>query len=238
MVSKSLNNTDKLQTDSVAPEANVLRVIFADDSRMYREQQSDLLRRFSSIELVGVASSGIKLLNIAQSVQWDVALLDIAMPTLDGIETLKRLLEIRPEAIVLMLTAFERPHTLREALAAGAKGFLTKETSTEEIVSALHNAYNGKTVLNQHPTDMLLNYYIQSNQTRVDEDFAKRVKTLPDRLYRIAQYLAKSYTNREIARATGLSEHTVGSYVRDTINLLEARRGEIAVKMQELNLGD
>ncbi len=232
------NNTDTSPTNHTQPETDTLRVIFADDSRIYREQQSNLLQKFSSIQLVGTAESGNELLHIAQSVEWDVALLDITMPQLDGIETLKRLLKIRPNAVILMLTAFERPHTLREALAAGAKGFLTKETSTEELVYALHNAYYGKTVLDQRPIDILRDYYIRSQQTLADKEFAARLETLPERLQKIAHYLAKSYTNREIARATGLSEHTVGSYVRDTINLLGARRGEIAIKIRELNLPD
>ncbi|WP_353066767.1 response regulator transcription factor [Arcanobacterium hippocoleae] len=238
MISDNLSNAGETWTDSADLEMKVLRVIFADDSQIYREQQSQLLQHFSSIKLVGVAESGSEILDIAKSEKWDVALLDISMPKLDGIETLKRLLKIRPDATILMLTAFERPQTLREALAAGAKGFLTKETSTEELVSALHRAYHGKTVFDQRPTDILRDYYVHGNPTHTDADFVMRLEKLPARLYRIAEYLAKSYTNREISRATGLSENTVGSYVRDTISLLGARRGEIAVKMRELNLGD
>ncbi|MET7074764.1 response regulator transcription factor [Trueperella pyogenes] len=238
MISNSSCNTGDAQANSGDPGTDILRVIFADDSQIYRQQQSELLRQFSSVKLVGVAESGIELLDIAKSVAWDAALLDIAMPELDGIETLRRLMEIRPNATILMLTAFERPQTLREALAAGAKGFLTKETSTEELVSALHRAYHGKTVFDQRPTEMLRDYYVRGDGSHTDEDFVARLEGLPERLYKIAQLLAQSYTNREISRATGLSEHTVGSYVRDTIRLLGARRGEIAVKMRELNLRD
>ena len=217
-------------------ERTVLRILFADDSQIYLEQESELLRNYPSVELVGAAGTGRELLDLAKTVEWDVALLDIAMPDLDGIETLKRLLALRPNATIVMLTAFEQPHTLREALAAGAKGFLTKETPTAEIVSALHRAYIGKTVLDDRPTDILCDFYLHGNKVHGDPEFAFRLEKLPDRLRNIAEYLAKSYTNREISRATGLTEQTVSSYVRDTIAFLGARRGEIAVKMRELGL--
>ncbi|QPK81807.1 response regulator transcription factor [Schaalia sp. ZJ405] len=238
MPSNKPRDTDETRDTHSASAQDVLRLIFADDSPIYREQESALLRQFSSIDLVGVAASGMELLHLAKSMTWDVALLDIAMPEIDGIETLKRLLEIQPDATVVMLTAFERPHTLREALAAGAKGFLTKETSTAEIVTALHRAYHGKAVFDERPIQILQDYYVLGSSPQVDHEFAERLERLPQHLRKVVDYLADSYTNREIARATGLSEHTVGSYVRDAITLLEARRGEIAVKMQGLNRGN
>lgn len=217
-------------------ETTPLRVLFADDSILYREEEGKLLSRFPDVELVAIAASGAEALRLAQTVEWDVALLDIAMPDLDGIEVLKVLIEQRPTATVVMLTAFERPQTLREALAAGAKGFLTKETPADEIVAGLRRAYCGKTVLDDRPTDLLRDFYVHGAEDPADDEFVARLEQLPERLHKIAKYLAKSYTNREIARATGLSEQTVGSYVRDTITRLGARRGEIAVKMSRLGL--
>ncbi|MCI6585111.1 MAG: response regulator transcription factor [Mobiluncus sp.] len=217
-------------------EDSVLRVIFADDDPLYLEQESILLRRQSSLDLAGTANSGTALLELAARIEWDVALLDIGMPVLDGIATLQRLLEQRPEAVVLMLTAFERPETLRQALGAGAKGFLTKDTPSGEIAELIHRAYQGKTVLDDRPLDMLRDYYLRGEPEPVDPEFARRLAELPPRLRKVADCLAQSMTNREISRATGLAENTVGSYVRDVITELGARRGEIAVKMGQLEL--
>lgn len=215
---------------------SVLRVIFADDDPLYMEQESILLRRQPSLDLVGTANCGTALLELASRVEWDVALLDIGMPDLDGIATLQRLLEQRPEAVALMLTAFERPETLRQALETGAKGFLTKDTPSEEIAELIHRAYKGKTVLDDRPLDMLRDFYLQGEPEPVDPEFARRLEDLPQRLRKVADCLAQSMTNREISRATGLAENTVGSYVRDVITELGARRGEIAVKMGQLEL--
>lgn len=238
MHTNSQNNSGTTKPIQGEARNDVLRVIFADDSSIYREQESELLSGFPSVDLVGVAASGGELLCLAKRVQWDLALIDIAMPDMDGVEVLRRLLEFRADAIVVMLTAFERPQTLREALRAGAKGFLTKETPTDEIVSALHRVYRGKTAFDERPLQMLQDFYLQAGTGQVDLEFASRLEKLPKRLKRIASYLAKSYTNREISRATGLSDETVGSYVRDTIALLGVRRGAIAVKMRDLEIQD
>lgn len=218
-------------------EEPVLRVILADDDALYLEQLAELLGRQPSLEVVAAVASGDALLDAANRLSWDVALLDIAMPGRDGIDTLRQLLQFRPEATVLMLTAFERPETLRLALSAGAKGFLTKETPNAEITAAIHRAYRGKTVMDDKPMEILRDYYLQGDPEPVDQEFVERLERLPQHLRTVVDYLALSYTNREIARATRLSESTVGSYVRDAINAMGARRGEIAIKMAQLNPG-
>lgn len=218
------------------PQVETLRVIFADNDEDYLTQMSELLRSNPKIDLVGVAHGGEEFLTLANKVTWDVALLDVAMPDLDGIAALKQVLRSKPEATVLMLTAFERPETLREALSAGAKGFLTKETRSDEVVSAIIRAYNGTTVMDSKPMSILTDFYVQANPAVADQEFAEKLNNLPDHLRKIADLLALAYTNREIAKATKLSEASVGTYVRNLIAELGCRRGEIAIKMMQLGL--
>lgn len=215
-----------------------VRVILSDDDAVYLNAMADLLGRLGTIEVVGTATRGLEVIEMVQQVEHDVLLLDVQMHDLDGIDTLKEVLEVNPDEKIVMLTAFEQPTSLRDSLSAGAKGFLTKETDFREVAGAIQKVHEGRSALDDNFLSVVMDSFVTKNEDSGDKQLAAEIAALPPHLRQIVNYIGMAYSNKEIEAASGLKPHTVNSYIKEALTLLGYRRGELLMEMVKLDLAD
>lgn len=216
-----------------------LRVLLADDDPPVRESLGSLLGAREDIELVAAVPDGLAALDAVARRPVDVALLDVEMPGLDGIETARRIAAWHPAIVVVMLTAFASDDFLDQALTAGASGFLTKDLPVARLADLLHEAARGGTVMGPRPTALLAEAY-RSRLVQREEDpaFIAAVEALPGRLREVLSLLTHAASNRAIAAALGISEKTARMYASEILRRTGCRsRAEVAVRALNAGVG-
>lgn len=203
-----------------SPAKTSLRVLIADDHQVTRQGVKFLLEATGEIVVIAEANDGLEALRAVQENCPDVALFDLNMPNLDGIETLRRLRVTHPQLPVVIFTSFPTDDTLRDALRAGAKGYLKKDAASSEIVAAIHAAFHGETILGQDATLRLAGI-----TERGKED------TLPERALEVLQLLAQGARNKEIAARLFISERTVEYHLSTLFSRLEVSNRTEAVRV-------
>ncbi len=203
-----------------AAEGVKLRVLIADDHQVTRQGVKLLLEATGEIVVVAEANDGVEALMLVERHSPDVALFDLNMPHLDGIETLRRLRETRPELPVVIFTSFPTDETVRDALRAGAKGYLKKDAASSEIVAAIRAAFQGETMLGQ---DAALRLAAIADRGREDP--------LSERALEVLQLLAQGARNKEIAAKLFISERTVEYHLSTLFSRLNVSNRTEAVKV-------
>ena len=199
-----------------------IRVLLADDQRLVRESLGILLGLLGGIELVATASDGEEALALAAEHHPQVVLMDIRMPRLDGIEATRRLRERCPDVRVISLTTYADDESVLGALRAGARGYLTKDASGEEIRAAILTVAAGDAAL-----DPAVQHHVVAALASADpsSEGAAAGPELPDDLTpreaEVLALIAEGLTNTEIAERLVVSPTTVKSH----INHLFAKAG-------------
>jgi DNA-binding NarL/FixJ family response regulator len=199
-----------------AQRSEPVRVLLADDQRLVRESLGTLLGLLPGIDLVASASDGEEALALADEHRPDVVLMDLRMPRLDGIEATRRLHQHRPDVRVIALTTYADDESVLGALRAGARGYLTKDASSEDIRSAILTVAAGDAALDpsvQHHVVAAL-----AGEDRHGEDAGDDVGSeLPDDLTpreaEVLALIAEGLTNAEIAERLFVSPTTVKSHI-------------------------
>lgn len=207
-----------------------IRVLIADDDPIIHDSFARLLDSQDGIKVEATAPNGAEALTkMTRSI--DVALIDVDMPILDGIEAAKLIRKSYPQTTIIMLTAFEHEDSLAQALAAGVQGFLTKNTTPKEIAEYLKKARAGTTVFDTRPTTILTESYTEKALTQAQyADFINAVNTLPQRLQPVFTQLLDAKTNKEIAQELHMSPTTVRSYVSEILAHTGCKsRGQLAI---------
>jgi DNA-binding NarL/FixJ family response regulator len=191
-----------------------IRVLLADDQRVVREGLATLLGLLDGVDVVGTASDGDEVLEQAGTLRPDVVLMDLRMPRCDGVEATRRLRESHPEIKVLMLTTYADDRSVIDALRAGARGYLTKDTGAEEIRRALDQVTRGQAAID--PT--VQHHLIDAISTGPSAHDSRRpVLKLPDGLTlreaEVLALIAEGLSNSEIAKRLSVNETTVKSHV-------------------------
>lgn len=210
-------------TDAVS-QPEPVRVLLADDQRLVRESLGTLLRLLPGIDLVATASGGEEALALAEEHSPDVVLMDLRMPRLDGIEATRRLREHKPDVRVIALTTYADDESVLGALRAGARGYLTKDASSEDIRNAIITVAAGEAAL-----DPSVHHHVVAalagHGGRTDDPGVAAGSELPDDLTpreaEVLGLIAKGLTNAEIAERLFVSPTTVKSH----INHLFAKAG-------------
>lgn len=214
------------QTTGEAP----VRIVLADDQRLVRESLATLLGLLTGIELVATASDGEEALALAAQHAPDVVLMDLRMPRLDGVEATRLLRERHPEVGVIALTTFDDRDSVLGALRAGARGYLTKDASSEDIHAAIFAVAAGEAALDRG----VQRHVVTAIADDGDPDSVAigprapdtdRDVELPDELTQreaeVLALIAEGLTNAEIAERLVVSQATVKSH----INHLFAKAG-------------
>ncbi len=198
-------------------------MLIADDHRLMREGTSALLRTDERLEVVGLASNGREAVAMATRRTPDVALIDLDMPELGGIETCAAMREQLPDIQVLILTVSEREADLYAALRVGAAGYLLKDMPPGELVDAILQAGRGEPRIDPAMAQRML-----GDMTAPDAA-GRRLDDLSDREREVLALLARGRRNREIGEELFVSEATVKTHVRHILEKLRIRnRAEAA----------
>lgn len=195
------------------------RVAIVDDQALIRQGIAGLLG-VAGIDVVGEAADGQAALDLIADTDPDVVILDMRMPRFDGIWTLHRMRERGLEIPVLALTTFDDDELVLDALRAGARGYLLKDVTLDQLTRAVHALAGGGTLIAPALTDRLLRA-IRSG-TRHDTE-APPPTPLTGRELDVLRLLASGYTNREIAEALFLAEGTVKNHISAILLKLGAR---------------
>ncbi|AUS77062.1 DNA-binding response regulator [Actinoalloteichus sp. AHMU CJ021] len=212
----------------------MIRVCVVDDQTLVRQGIRGLLSLAEDIEVVAEADDGMAALTVIEETTPDVVLLDLRMPRQDGIWTLEALRESGISVPVLVLTTFDDDELVLRALRAGARGYLLKDVTLEQLVGAVRTLASGGTLVQPAITDRLLRA-VRSREVPFDSEVT-RVEDLTERELEVLRLLASGYANREIAEALFLAEGTVKNHVSSVLLKLGTRDRTRAV-LRALHLG-
>jgi two-component system response regulator NreC len=185
-----------------------IRILLADDHLLVRQSLRILLEQ-ARMAVVGEAADGPETLRLAHTHHLEVAVLDIAMPHLNGLETARRLRETVPQTKIILLTMHSEAPYVLEALQAGAVGYVVKTQAATDLVQAIHTTLQGAIYLSPQVTNAVVQAYLAGATLPSDP--------LTSREREIVQRIAEGQTTKEIAAALGLSVKTVESH---RINLM------------------
>jgi DNA-binding NarL/FixJ family response regulator len=193
-----------------------LRLALADDQALVRRGLRALLDGFAQLQVLVEAEDGAALLAALLTTPVDVVQSDIRMPGADGFALLEGLRARGDATPVILLTTFDEPELALRAAAAGARGFLLKDASPEDLLEAVTRVAAGETLLAPVPTDPVRARYAYRDTSEPTDTFSEREVA-------ILRLLAGGYSNKEVARAVFLSEGTVKNYVSDILDKLGTR---------------
>jgi two-component system, NarL family, response regulator NreC len=202
-----------------------IKVILADDHSIVRDGIKAVVeKRGEDIQIIGEASNGNEVLSLAAAKPADVYVLDISMPDLNGIETASRLLAKNPQAKIIMLSMHDDRTFVERALRSGARGYILKETATEEIVVGIHEVHFGRYYL----TPKISSFLVEDFLGKEPEEQVASV--LSSRERGILQLLAEGHTSKEIADKLELSLHTVHVHKNNIMKKLNIHRQAELIK--------
>ena len=219
-------------------------MIIADDHAVVREGTRHILEQEGDIQVVGEAKDGAEAVALTDALKPDVAIVDISMPGIGGIEATKRIKASRPGTAVLILTSYDDDRYVFALLAAGAAGYLLKDVPSEEVVRAVRSVYAGEPVL--HPAiarKVLARFAAEAHGGSVERDGER---LLTDRELNILRLAACGLSNSDIANHLSVSMRTVQAHLTQVFNKLGAssrteaviaglRRG--VLKLEDLDEG-
>ncbi len=189
--------------------AGKTRVLLADDHGVVRKGLRFLLENEPDLEVVGEAADGHEAVRLSAALEPNVVIMDIAMPRLNGIDAAAQIAHNRPQTAVIMLSMHSDEGYLVRALAAGAKGYLLKDSAEEDVVRAIHAVVLGRPFFSPEIAKALLEDYMRRlSQTGASDSY----ELLSDREKEVLHLLASGKTNKEVATLLELSTYTVETH--------------------------
>ncbi|WP_432697847.1 response regulator [Marinobacterium sp. YM272] len=198
-------------------ESSTARVVLVDDHPIFRRGVAELLNESGRFEVIADFSSAIALLDEIDSLQPDLALLDMQMPGEDGLWLLQQLKSRSPELRIVMLTASDDSDHLLQAIQSGADGYLLKETDAELILQRLEGVLEGKVALDDEAL-VMLTQRLRAPEAPLQTDSTLDEITLRER--QTLSLIASGMSNKLIARELGISDGTVKVYVKSLLRKL------------------
>lgn len=200
-----------------------IRIVIVEDHGLVRECLHLVFATEDNLEVVGEAGNGIQAVEVIEKLHPDVVLLDIKIPGLSGIELLPLIRQKSPRSKVLMLTGKDDEDTILTALKAGAKGYLSKDTSSACLIKAIKIVHEGDMWVERRLVNLIVDGYNSSDTGR-----GRAADTNPKKLTRreqdVLKCLSKGLTNKEIAQQLFISEKTVKSHVNHIFKKLNVSR--------------
>ncbi len=198
--------------DATGPtSSNPIRVLIVDDHALVREGTRQLLEQDSAIEVIATAGSGEEALEQLAVLSPDVALVDVNLPSMSGLELSRTILATKPTVRILILSAYDEYAYVAEALEVGVGGYLLKTASTKELIDAVRAVYDGVFVLDRQVSKRLV---------RRRDAVAPTVGTLTPRETAVLELLAQGRSNKQIAAELELGIRTVEGYVSNILGKL------------------
>ena len=208
-----------------------IRLLIAEDQAVLRRVLETLFDPLEDIELVARAADGVEAVRLARVSEPDVALLDIKMPRMDGIEAARQISQQRPQTKIVMLTTFDSDDLVFQAILAGAIGYLLKDAEESEILATVRDAAKGQTRMSPLIARRVLDDFRRLKRARPSASPDIADEPLTERESVVLDLIGAGKSNRDIGIALGLAEGTVKNHVSNILSKLHARsRTELAIK--------
>jgi DNA-binding NarL/FixJ family response regulator len=200
-----------------------IKVVLGDDHTLVRQGIRRAVEQSDGIEVIGEASTGTDIVRLVKETEPDVAILDIRMPEMDGIEAARHITGDHPEIAVVILTAYDDRHFVVEAVRAGAKGYVLKTREAEHLIRTVRLVNEGNMVIDP---DLVV---AVAEELSAGKGSDRTTQTLTEREMEILQLLAFGYTNREIGSRLFISPDTVKTHLEHVYQKLGASDRTAAV---------
>jgi DNA-binding NarL/FixJ family response regulator len=200
-----------------------IRVVIADDHSLVRQGLRRYLEMADGIEVVGEASNGGEAVDLVERERPDIALMDIRMPEMDGLEAARTITARYPDTGIVMLTAYDDRHFVVEAVRAGARGYVLKARDAEHLTQTVRLVAGGNMVIDPQLVVVL------ADELNVAKHRERKAESLTEREVEILQLLAFGHTNRDIAEKLFISPDTVKTHLEHIYQKLGATDRTAAV---------
>jgi DNA-binding NarL/FixJ family response regulator len=212
-----------------------LRILIADDHPLFRDGMRALLAADADTEVAGEATTGEEVITLAESLQPDVILMDLQMPSVGGIEATRRILHTSPHIRILVVTMFEDDHSVFTAMRAGARGYVLKGARPEEMLRAIQAVGSGEAIFSPAIATRMLSFFGSLQPAA----FPHPLPELTEREREILSLIAHGQSNAAIAKQLVLSPKTVANYVSNIFSKLQvADRAQAMLRAREAGLGE
>jgi two-component system, NarL family, response regulator LiaR len=193
-------------------ESKPIKIMIVDDHAMVRKGMKAFLSEFDDMLVIGEASDGWKAVELVQPLKPDVVLLDLFMPGMEGIETIRRLIDVQPHLGIIVLTAYAKEDMVIQAIKEGALGYVVKDAQPEELVQAIRIVSTGTPAISPAIAWKILH--------GPQETVARVSVQLSDREAEVLQLLTKGKTDQEIASQLFLSDVTIRTHINRILTKL------------------
>ncbi|MEZ4767397.1 MAG: response regulator transcription factor [Caldilineales bacterium] len=211
-----------------------IRVLIVDDHAVVRQGLRSYLELKDDIEVAGEAATGAQALAMLAASRPDVALMDLVMPEMDGVQATRRILAAWPDVKVIVLSSFTDDERIFAALEAGATGYLLKDVKPAELADAIRAARRGDPVMHPEVMRKVMRRAVGSPAESGEE---QAIASLTERELEVLRLLAQGMSNRELAQTLGISEKTVKTHVSSILSKLDvADRTQAALLAQRHGL--
>lgn len=186
-----------------------IKLLIADDHRVLLDGLISLLKKEKNFEIAATAENGREVIEYVSKTDFDICLLDISMPEVDGIEAAKWIIKNKPQTKIIILTTHDEEEIIAEMLGMGVAGYLLKNSTRLELVSAINRVMSGKPFFSEEVSDAIINGYAKHIEKR---NKPGETVMLTHREKEIVQLLAKEYTNDKMAHELHISYRTVETH--------------------------
>jgi DNA-binding NarL/FixJ family response regulator len=199
---------------------NTVKIVLADDHRIFRDGLKSLLSDADFIDVIGEASGGFELLELLKTIQPDLVIVDISMKDISGIEVSKKISALYPDIRIMILSMHTGEEFVINAIKAGVNGYLSKDTSREELLDAIKIIYEGGECYSKLVSESIMKSYVKKYKT---EQNLLENKTLTQREIEILKLAAGGLTNKEIADKLFISHKTVDCHKNNIVQKLKLK---------------
>ena len=197
----------------------MIRLLLCDDHAMFRQGLKSILETEEGFRVIGEAATGRQAIRHALETKPDIILMDIQMPEVDGVAATKSILGEFPEARVIILTMYRQDRYVFEAIKAGARGYMLKDSDANALVDTIQRIHDGETLLNAEMAASVLDEFKKVKEA-LPSTPEHPISELTEREATILRLLAKGDSNREIADKLGVSEKTVRNRLSEVFSKL------------------
>ena len=220
----------------------MIRVLITDDHLVVREGLHLILETAEDIEVVGEAVDGADCLRLVPELKPDLILMDLQMPRMDGITAIEHLRKDHPEIAIVILTTYNEDDLMIRALRAGARGYLLKDSSRENLLDAIRAAARGETLLKPEILARVLSPQSAPEPVSSPQGASPTQTNSPltEREHEVLQALARGERNKEIAYNLGITERTVKAHLQSIYQKfnVDSRAAAVAIGAQKGLLGE
>lgn len=198
---------------------DTIRVFLCDDHTLFRQGIKKLLTLEKDIKVVGEADNGQDMISMLKKKGPDVILLDIGMPQMNGVTATYKVKKIMPHVEIVILTVYEDEPHIFEAIKAGAKGYLLKDVSIDDLLRAIRKVYKGEALIQPVIAAKVLKEFAMLDKKKIKEG-DRFYNELTEREKEILRLIALGGTNKEIAKKLGIAEKTVKNHISNIFQIL------------------